>query len=206
MKRRNIIISFLLAACLIVGVGYAAIADQLTVSGSAEYAPTATALDQNVYFTGIKHIVKNDHTPAAETDAFIVNVVGGTQTATITAQFTENNITQFHSDSAYVSGVVLEVAIENTSTEQAMTVSIGSLAQSGEFGTQSPFELKCSVKTTADNSGDDIGANEEITVAKNSTKYIYIHVKISVPDTIVSAQQTIAAENFEIVLPVTMVG
>lgn len=50
-SRRNIIISFLLCACLIVGVGYATLADILDVNGTAEYG-LSHDFDSKVSFKG----------------------------------------------------------------------------------------------------------------------------------------------------------
>jgi hypothetical protein len=50
-NRRNIIISFLLCACLIVGVGYAAMTDALDVTGTVDYNMD-DAFDSLIEFTG----------------------------------------------------------------------------------------------------------------------------------------------------------
>ena len=51
-NRRNIVIAFLLCACLIVGVGYAALTQQLEVRGLANISLDAAQeeFDQDVYF------------------------------------------------------------------------------------------------------------------------------------------------------------
>lgn len=201
-NRRSMIVAFLLCACLIVGVGYAAIADQLTVNGTLEYSPTADSLDQNVYFTGHMFIVDSTHTEV-ETDAFIVDVVGGSQTATITAQFTAANIQQFQVNSNYVSGVVLEIAVENTSTTEELKVNFGDIAMNGTVGTQSVFAVATSLKDgRADTSAE---VTTDITVPAGQTQNYYLHIRISAQETMVTQQQTIAPTDFTIVLPVTQV-
>ena len=52
-NRRNIIVAFLLCACLIVGVGYAAVSDTLDITGSADIDQTGAqeAFNQDVYFS-----------------------------------------------------------------------------------------------------------------------------------------------------------
>ena len=52
-KRRTIIISFLLVATLIMGVGYAAVADKLTIGGRASFKPAsavASEVASSIYF------------------------------------------------------------------------------------------------------------------------------------------------------------
>lgn len=48
-NRRNIVIAFLLCACMIVGVGYAALSDVMDVTGTTTYNEDK-ALDASVYF------------------------------------------------------------------------------------------------------------------------------------------------------------
>ena len=52
-NRRNIIVAFLLCACLIVGVGYAALTDILDVTGSADVNQSAAeeAFNEDIYFS-----------------------------------------------------------------------------------------------------------------------------------------------------------
>lgn len=51
-NRRNIVVAFLLCACLIVGVGFAALTDELTITGSASvgYDEAEKAYDADIYF------------------------------------------------------------------------------------------------------------------------------------------------------------
>lgn len=65
MKRRNIIISFLLCACLIVGVGFATLTDELTFTGTANLTANGaeTEVDGDVYF--------DDNVTAHECQAYI---------------------------------------------------------------------------------------------------------------------------------------
>ena len=52
-NRRSMIVAFLLCACLIVGVGYAALSDTLDVTGSADVNQSAAeeAFNEDVYFS-----------------------------------------------------------------------------------------------------------------------------------------------------------
>lgn len=52
-NRRNIIVAFLLCACLIVGIGYAALTDVLDITGSADVNQSAAeeAFNEDIHFT-----------------------------------------------------------------------------------------------------------------------------------------------------------
>ena len=52
-NRRNLIVAFLLCACLIVGIGYAALTDTLDITGSADVNKSAAeeAFNEDIYFT-----------------------------------------------------------------------------------------------------------------------------------------------------------
>ena len=54
-NRRSIIVAFLLCACLIVGIGYAAVSDTLDITGSADVDQTGAqeAFNQDVYFSNV---------------------------------------------------------------------------------------------------------------------------------------------------------
>ena len=67
-NRRNMIVAFLLCACLIVGVGYASLTDVLDIDGTAPINQSAAeeAFDQDVYFTAA---VANDDGNTASVSA-----------------------------------------------------------------------------------------------------------------------------------------
>lgn len=52
-NRRNLIVAFLLCACLIVGIGYAALTDVLDITGSADVNQSAAeeAFNEDIYFS-----------------------------------------------------------------------------------------------------------------------------------------------------------
>ena len=52
-NRRNLIVAFLLCACLIVGIGYAALSDTLDITGSADVNKSAAeeAFNEDIYFS-----------------------------------------------------------------------------------------------------------------------------------------------------------
>ena len=60
MKNRKIIlISFLVCACLVVGVGYAAVSDDLAINGKGQLSKEGAEAEVNedVYFDGVKDVV-----------------------------------------------------------------------------------------------------------------------------------------------------
>ena len=52
-NRRNLIVAFLLCACLIVGIGYAALTDTLDINGTADVNQSAAeeAFNEDIYFS-----------------------------------------------------------------------------------------------------------------------------------------------------------
>lgn len=139
-----------------------------------------------------------------DTDAFIVNVNGGSQAATVTAHFTATNIEDFKQNSNYVSGIVLEVAVENTSDSENLVVNFGSFATSGTVGTQSAFAVETTLKDGDTDAA--VAVTENVTVAPGKTEYFYVHMKITAQETMVKENKTVAPVDFTVILPVTKVG
>ena len=54
-QRKTVIVAFLLAAVLLLGVGYAALSDTLTIDGSAgvSYDDASEAFDEDIYFSKV---------------------------------------------------------------------------------------------------------------------------------------------------------
>ena len=54
-QRKTVIVAFLLAAVLLLGVGYAALTDTLTIDGSAgvSYDDASEAFDEDIYFSKV---------------------------------------------------------------------------------------------------------------------------------------------------------
>ncbi len=78
MKKRRVIIAlFLLVAVAIMGIGYAELVDQLTISGSAG----VTAFDADVYFASEVTEVKED--PADDTKFSTLSAVDDAATMTV---------------------------------------------------------------------------------------------------------------------------
>ena len=81
MKRTKIIMAFLLCACLIVGVGYAAVVDILDVNGTAEYGLEHN-IDKEIYFQSA-YSYDNDNTASVSSTnndkiTFSVNTLSST--------------------------------------------------------------------------------------------------------------------------------
>ena len=73
-SKRNMIIAFLLCATLIVGVGYAAVAEQLTVDGTASYNTSPiTGLEGVIHFTGNTTIVNAEYNAVADNGVLLNN-------------------------------------------------------------------------------------------------------------------------------------
>ena len=78
-KRRNIIVAFLLIAVLIMGIGYAELVDELTVTGQAG----VTAFDADIYFKSFAEVKASDSAPSkfstltATDDSATMNVATG---------------------------------------------------------------------------------------------------------------------------------
>ena len=149
-NRRNIIIAFLLCASLIVGVGYAALAENLVVDGSlAFFKDNTTGLETALYFNGNHKIVDASHNDItnAMKEAIQVNVFHGQQTASINAQFTRTALDDYFDTSSAKVGVILE--IELASTTEDYTVEFGEISTNGAFGsTETASSAEFSMNTT----------------------------------------------------------
>lgn len=202
-NRRNIIIAFLLCACLFVGIGYAAIADQLTVNGTVKYDATpATELDANIYFNGDVTIVDANHIEKT-TDAVILDVTSGDQNAIITATFNSLNLAPFHSGTQYAMGFIFGITIDNHLGSEALTLNLTAPVISGEVATDSvytdsPFSLESTIKDSTDT--NEINT---ITVEAGKMTTIYLHVRLTMRETVVTNGADIPVKSFKVVLPVT---
>ena len=96
-NRRNIIIAFLLCACLIVGVGYAAVGDVLDVDGTAELGlESERNFDSNIYFTDAKAFQSGDSASTTPTNPdkvtfSVTSVTGDDTTAFFKFTFVNKN-------------------------------------------------------------------------------------------------------------------
>lgn len=80
-KRRSIIAAFLVVALLAVGIGYAALTDDLTVTGSASIkaSDSAETFDGDIYFSkALGDATRVEATILADNDKAVMNVLAGT--------------------------------------------------------------------------------------------------------------------------------
>lgn len=206
-NRRSIIISFLLCAALLVGVGYAALAENLTIDGTlAFFQSSESGLEGNLYFNGAYTIVDGSHEDITTDMIGIVNVnvSDGTQNANINAQFTLDSLQELNTGVGSEVGIILPVVVKNP-TENAFTVSFGQISTSGEIGatgvaTTAHFTMDTTVREAATESG----LVSELTVEAGTEKVVYVHVKILIPDSTLTEIE-VPAEDFLVTIPVSKI-
>jgi hypothetical protein len=192
-NRRNIIISFLLCACLIVGVGYATVSGTFLVNGDVSFdAEYQNELTGKVFFNGIAHKVNRDH-DKVETDEITFQLNSGTMEATLKAHFVgnSNEETGFIDDTAtgttqnLIAGVVFEIMIDNADGTEDIKLTFEEAMVEGAVGSESAFSVSASVREGSGIDGTteptDL-TNTTITVAKGATKTVYLHVKMTLDD------------------------
>lgn len=131
MKRRNIIISFLLAACLIVGVGYAAIAEQLIAEGTLQYNDTVPEIAKAIHFDGSSSVTDSQG-DALNVAVATVDVTAGKDLATITVLLDSENVeTLADGQGAYVIKIALGIELDNTNGASDLTVNLSNPTLSG---------------------------------------------------------------------------
>ena len=74
-NRRSIIVAFLVCACLLVGVGYAAFAGNLIINGTATYTHDGEEIDEAVKFSGYSNLSHCNVTIAETGDTATMDVV-----------------------------------------------------------------------------------------------------------------------------------
>lgn len=133
-NRRNLIVAFLLCACLIVGIGYAALSQNLTVNGKASISADAAQeeFDEDVYFSSVSEGV---------------NVVGEVDSAN------NDNVILTINDTMGVTGdtATIDLTIKNEGNAN-VTVTVGTNTGDGTF------------KVVADSSTYSVPANGEAVV------------------------------------------
>lgn len=190
-SRSRIIAAFLLCACLIVGVGYAELTENLLVDGTLEYyVSDQTGLEGKLYFTGSAKVVKSDHTELNDSDVaeFMWIIVDeGDKEVDVTAQFTTEKMNDLDlaTNSSYVVGIVLEVKIDNTSdTVNPLTIEFDEIVPTGSINPESPrvgFHVNSSLKEDFLGNTDVTSA---VTVPAAGEKILYLHVQISLPTSV----------------------
>ena len=192
-NRRNIIIAFLLCASLIVGVGYAAVADVLDVDGTAELGLAAERdFDTNIEFTAAEVFSAGDTASITQTNkdkvTFSVSSVKDSQTkAFFKFTFVNNNDSEIE---VYLSNYLTGETITNNAGEATATAAGNRL-----------YNVTYSLCTVSHDSEADItanghalhepesegphsfeaGAQNNVTVPEESTAYLYVEVSLN-PD------------------------
>ena len=77
-KRRIMIAAFLLASCLVIGFGFAALATQMEITGTAETAKDDNLLDDAVFFSKAEALDNEGTTDIKEDEVNTAHIVEGT--------------------------------------------------------------------------------------------------------------------------------
>ena len=204
-NRRLALVAFLLCACMIVGVGYAALAVQLTIEGTASFHNNATTgLEENVHFTGntvIKDAAGNI-VATKDTDVVTIDVTAGKTTAALDINFVGNQQTDpFYKEGKYNVTVYYEFEVVTKGAD--LTVAFGDLALSGAVGERAIFVVDSSVKQ----SDKTTAAPEKVTLNADGDNTVKQTFWLQVVVTLTADNQTndIDTTAFQIVLPVTKV-
>lgn len=161
-NRRKTIIAFMLCACLIMGIGYAAVADELVITGTGSYEASLTPFDADVYFTQVISQGKGvTATVAANTDSATFDVKFNSADA---STYDSNLNSVYTSTAIYEFTYVVDDATANPST--SATFSAPTL-------TVTPGAGWTVTATICDANGTDIAANE-ITLTTGELGYVKV--------------------------------
>ena len=137
-NRRAIIVIFMLCACLLVGVGYAALTDVLDITGSGVVTRTnaLNAFMEDVYFSEVSTSADNGYTASINADnnnkaSFTVNTLAG-QNDSETISFTIVNENDLDAK------VTIRSSSNTNSTYFGVAYSIGGVALSETDGIDLP--------------------------------------------------------------------
>ena len=209
-NRRLALVAFLLCACMIVGVGYAAVVTSLNVDGKVSYEKLSEEdpkYDEKIHFTGIT---------SGDDEVVRAVVQSGDQTATLSASFNSGNIGNYAvvGDARTVTvNFGVEVVNKSTDTSKKMVVTFGDLPKvSGNVG-NGETTTNANFIVIADLVGEALSKNDQdvytVEVASGSTAALTLSVTIKVPTALVDAINDGAAAQetaFEVILPVTSIA
>ena len=218
-NRRLALVAFLLCACMIVGVGYAALAEELKIDGTASFHSSGTSeLDEKIYFTGNTIIMGKDKNGASaelttkDTDVVTINVTKGATTANLDVNLVAGTGAGTHAD--FINGnnyevmVYFEFEVVATGKGNTLTVQFEDIAISGEVGKKGDFSVTSKV-VNADTNKTDIAENKQVTITvpdddadETVTQKFYLQVVVSLDK---NTTEDINATEFHVVLPVTKV-
>ena len=119
-NRRTIIVAFILVACMLIGVGYAAINTELFAKGSVSLSAGAAAeeVDTDVYFIDVQSVNCNSNVDATDNDVIVIRITDTNSTmavagdsAIITATVKNDALVPvtivptFHNSESYLAGI-----------------------------------------------------------------------------------------------------
>lgn len=125
-NRRKIVVALLVCACLVLSVGYAALADELVIDGNGSYEASLSPFDADVYFTQV----------IAQGNGVTATVTAGSDSATfdIKLNSADSSTYESKSGSVYTSEAVYEFtyvvdnAEENTATSATFSAPVLTVA------------------------------------------------------------------------------
>lgn len=161
-NRRNLIVAFLLCACLIVGIGYAAVADELVITGTGSYEASLNPFDADVYFTRV----------VSQGKGITATVTPNTDSATFDVKFNSQDASTYdsNSNSVYMSTAIYEFTyvVDNAEDNGATSATF-----SAPELTINPGNGWTVVATICDANGTNISANK-ITLTNNEVGYVKV--------------------------------
>lgn len=138
-NRRTILVAFILVACMLIGVGYAAINTELYAKGSVSLSAVAAKeeVDADVYFTNVESVNCNSNIDATDSDVIIIRItdtnstmaVAG-DTAVITATVKNDALVpveivpSFHNGEDYLEGIKFSTDAISYTCDAGSTVDI----------------------------------------------------------------------------------
>jgi cytochrome c oxidase assembly protein Cox11 len=191
-NRRTIVMAFLLCACLIVGMGYAAITDTININGTASFnaAGASADLDANVYVSKVN---------AKETNCG-VDVTVGTTTDKLQGKDAKTYTAENNVDTITVS--VINTGVKD-SDNTTMAVKGDSTTFTFEITNDSNTDVTVAHAVENTKDGDvEISITGDATIASGKTGTYTVTIKIvNTPE----ATETAATEEFKITTTVTAV-
>lgn len=152
MKNRRIAIaSFLLIAVLVMGIGFAAVADNLNIGGSARAnsSQTATVFDEKVYFSAATKVAGNGS--SGETDSIEItgaqkdDITFRVYSLALVDQYTQFKITIKNESNQYDAVVTLDDGQPTGSIDKKIKIEYSTKADSIDAG-----EIICPAEGTVD--------------------------------------------------------
>ena len=222
-NRRLALVAFLLCACMIVGVGYAAVITSLTVDGKVSFDADAVINDYaaQIHFTGNTKVQGHGHSTLPANEAILCPVQSGDQKATLSANFTSANIQAYkktvtvgEGESAttkdvYVADVIYEVEVVLPAGAEKMVVTFGDDPQvsghvSNGTATNAIFQVTSYLyENGTEKKVTEVTVDTDNSTADGTTRTMELHVRIEVPASVATGSDDFTDVAFEVLLPVT---